>query len=152
MGKKSGIVFLYQKRGYPKRGSLCWSTLLKQEISDKPTWLLSSGCSRFVKLCSFDFLYPVRRTIYRNLPFLGLIYKLGQNELSVYRAGIKALSETYSPRWDPFPRCNVKNSAFTALGIPTVISALRWALYASGTLVVSHVSNIYVYANVKQIS
>ncbi|KYQ55205.1 hypothetical protein ALC60_05830, partial [Trachymyrmex zeteki] len=37
-------------------------TLLKQQIPDKPTWLLSSGCSRFVRLCSFDFLYPVRGT------------------------------------------------------------------------------------------
>jgi len=109
------------------------------------------GCSRFVKLCCFDFLYSVRRTTSRR-PFPRLIHKLGQNELSVYRASIKALSETYSPPAGSFShRCNVKNDAFTALGMPAVISALRWALYASGALVVSHVSNIYAYAKVKQI-
>ncbi|KYN08897.1 hypothetical protein ALC57_18863, partial [Trachymyrmex cornetzi] len=60
-------------------------TLLKQQIPDKPTWLLSSGCSRFVRLCNFDFLYPVRRTT------------------------SKPRCE------DSFPRCNVKNNAFAAL-------------------------------------
>ncbi|EFN64182.1 hypothetical protein EAG_10250 [Camponotus floridanus] len=105
------MVFLYQRKNL----SQCWLTLLKQQISDKPTWLLSSGCSRFVKLCCFDFLYSVRRTTSRR-PFPQLIHKLGQNELSVYRAGIKALSETYSPQAGSFfHRCNVKNDAFTAL-------------------------------------
>ncbi|KYN01576.1 hypothetical protein ALC62_07758, partial [Cyphomyrmex costatus] len=92
---------------YIERRSLAQRlTLLKQQIPDKPTWLLSSGCSRFVRLCSFDFLYPVRGTT------------------SKPRCG------------DSFPRCNVKNSAFAALStVPAVIPTLHRALYASGTLV-----------------
>lgn len=110
--------------------------MLKQQIPDKPTvvtveWLLSI---RQIMQLRFSI------SSYRDdteTPFLRLIYKLGQNELSMYCAVIKVLSEIYVPRCgNPFPRCNVKNSAFAALTAAVsaaVIPTLHRALYACAT-------------------
>lgn len=97
-------------------------TLLKQQIPDKPTWLLSSGCSRFVRLCSFDFLYPVRRTRHTEAPIPGVDLQTGSEWIvGVSRLRWKSVKWNLCPRRDPFPRCNVKNGAFTALSTLAVI-------------------------------